>query len=278
MTAPSSGRERVGTDFLDVLTPVDFSSASWRPVGLAAWLASQFHARARVVHVDTDSPPRSREYGSLRIHAAPDGRPVEIEVVAAASAADGILGALGASAPSLLVTSTHGHTAIAESVLGSTAEQVLQRWDGPIVAAGPRYESIPELRRIVVCVEPTLPAPLRLITEVRAWASQLDLPVTVFAVTTDSLRSERIHNDERLADVARWVSPQGRPASVASFGSGSVPGSIIDFADAVPGTLIAIATHARPLPVRLMLGSVALAVCRRAKSPVLLRRLNAASG
>jgi nucleotide-binding universal stress UspA family protein len=275
MTTVSRQSGTLATCFAQVLTPVDFSPASWLPVSLAGRLAAQCGARHRVLHVDTASPWRGEAAGELRVEAAPGGRHVEVDVLAGCTPADGIIRVLGETAPSLLVMSTHGHTAVAESILGSTTEQVLHRWDGPIVALGPVYRDAPDLRRIVVGIEPSLPLPGQLLEDVRAWSAWLDLPVTVFGVTSDTLRPERVRDLEQLEKAAVAVSQPGRPAGVATFGSGSVPGNIVEFADAEPGTLIAVATHVRSLATRMVLGSVAMAVCRRSSSPVLLRRFDA---
>ena len=275
MTATTAEPQIVGSRFAQVLTPVDFSPLSWLPLSLARHLAKRFGANHHVLHVDTASPWRDENGGSLRIETAPGGQHVEVDVRAAASPADGIVSALDATSPALLVMATHGHTAAAEIVLGSTAEQVLSRWDGPIVATGPRFRAVDELRRLVVCVEPALPLPRQLLADAKAFAAALDLPVTVFGVTADSLPSEHAGQAERLNEAAAAVSRPAEPAGVATFGSGSVPGNIVDFADSTPGTLIAAAPHVRYLSTRLVMGSVALAVCRRSTSATLLRRFDA---
>lgn len=258
--------------FAQVLTPVDFSAASWRAVPLASALAQRFGTHHRVVHVDAASP-RHGEGASEFAVGSPPG--VEVDVLAATAPDVGIVRALSEHEPSLLVMSTHGHTAAAESAVGSVAEQVLHRWDGPAVVTGPNYEVRDELRRIVVCVEPAWLPPRQLLIDVRAWAAQLAIPVAIFTVTSGSLRFERATEEQRLAEVAHAVSPDWA-IGVTRSESGGVTGNIVEFADAVPGTLIALAHRDRSRAARLLLGSVASAVCRRSASAVLLRRYDAA--
>ena len=52
---------------------------------------------------------------------------------------------------------------------------------------------------------------------------------------------------------------------------------IVEYVDQVPGTLVAMATRARPARQHALLGSVATTVLRNAKSPVLLRRADVRS-
>jgi nucleotide-binding universal stress UspA family protein len=274
MTTRSLSRPALDVDIAQVVTPVDFTRLSWKPVGLAGALAERFGATHRLVHVETtsgwepdDSAPKARA------EASHDGINAEIELVAAATPAEGILRALADARPSLLVLATHAHTAAAETVLGSTAARVAKEWRGPTIVVGPHYQSVVPLQRILVCIDPVLALPKPLLADVRAWSAALDLPVAVLAVTSDSFPRERAHNERLLADAAALVSLPGREVTVLEAKSGSVPGNIVTFADAQPGTLIALATHAPRRASRLLLGSVTAAVCRRTESAVLTRRV-----
>jgi nucleotide-binding universal stress UspA family protein len=71
--------------------------------------------------------------------------------------------------------------------------------------------------------------------------------------------ADRFRDAGVLADVVLLRGP--RPAH-----------EIAAYAEAHPGSVLALATHARPLGARLLLGSVAMAVVRHTSSPVLLRR------
>lgn len=261
----------VDPGFVDVVTPVDFSAAGWRAIPLATSLAAQFAARHRVLHVDVAGPSHEKDASERQVGEPPK---VDVEVVAASTPAAGILAALREHRPSLLAMSTHGRSAAAQVALGSVAELVLHSWEGPSVLVGPNYEACGGLRRIVVCVEPAWPPPVQLIADARSWAALFAVPVAVFAVTSGTPRSERAAEAERLAEVADVVSSAGA-IGVNRAASGGVASNIIEFADAVPGTLIALAHRNRTRSSRLLLGSAASAVCRRTKSAVLLRRYDA---
>ena len=89
MTAPASIPSSTATRYAQVLVPLDFSTLAWRSVSAASVLARGFGVPYRLAHIDTSSPwlqTPSQDHLTLR---APDGSHAHVEVIAAASAADG---------------------------------------------------------------------------------------------------------------------------------------------------------------------------------------------
>ena len=270
--------EATTTCYEQVVVPVDFSPLSWRSLSLANSISSAFGIPRRLVHVDTSSPWLDEGASRLTLKATPSGEPVDIEVVAARTPESGILRVLDETPSSLLVISTHGHTAGAELALGSTAEQLLRNWSGPVYAVGPRYRPTARVpRRIVVCADPTVSPPTGLITDVRALADRFGVPVRLLTVSNYSAVTdiELIRDDQqRLNQLADVLEYGGLPASIVRVHGGRCAHEIVQYADQQPGTVVAMATHAHALPGRLVLGSVAMAVLRQTTSPVLLRSVS----
>ena len=276
MTTSQTAPTVMQTDFTRVLMPVDFSPLSWRVLTLAGRLSAVFDAPRNIVHIDTASPWRSEGASSLRGVTAPTGAHVEVEVVAARTPPEGIVRAAGDSESTLVVMSTHGHSGAAELALGSTAEALLRHWQGPLLLAGPSYTISPvPFRRIVLCVDPATEVPQRLIDVVKAWSTRFDLSVVVLTVQDQAPDADFeivLAHNERLEKVLDAVSSDERPAQIVRLTSGRPAHDIVKYVDASPGTVVAMATHARHAATRAVLGSTAMTVLRHSTSPVLMRR------
>lgn len=240
-------------------------------------MARAFGVPEKLVHVDTASPWADDGEHHVLARTAPSGESVEITVVTARTPADGILQVLGEDEQSLLVMSTHGHTAATELATGSTAEELLRRWRGPMLLAGPRHESSPvPFRRIVLCVDPNAPeASPSLAGDVAAWAHRFDVPIEVLSIVEPVPAShfeERIRQNERMELAAAAVATDDRIAKLVRLEAIWPGQAIARYVDAVEGTLVALPTHARRLPSRVVLGSTTFTVLRHVTSPVLVRR------
>lgn len=273
MTAPVRTTPVLSTAFAQVVAPVDFSSLSWTSVSAATAFARGLGIPCRVVHVDTSAPWLDRLPGDLTLHAAPNGQRVRVEVIEAATAADGIADLLASSEPSLLVMASHGHTAAATLALGSTAEDVLRRWSGPIVLTGPRYRvARPLVSRIVVALPPLAEVPVVLADDVRALADRFGVPVqvaTVMDVASISYdyglrRDQLLHLNDRAGKIG---------AEPVPLHGSRTAHELVSYADAQPGTVLAMVPRVKSTAAQLLLGSVSKAVLRHTVSPVLLRRV-----
>lgn len=277
MTAPIVTTAELATKFSQVVIPIDFSPLSWRVLTLATRLGRAFGVPRHFVHIDTSSPWLDEGMNRLFLRATPGGVSVGVDVIAARTVADGIVRALGDDEGSLLVMSSHGHTGATELAVGSTTEAVLRKWSGPMVLAGPNYQVSPvPFRRVVYCVDPesSMTSP-GLAGDVRAWAHTFDLPIEVLAAFSDPPTDfdALVTFNRRLDEAAEAVSTDEHPASVVRLEDARPGRNIANYADLVDGTLLALATHARPAAARAVLGSTAMAVLRHTASPMLVRRL-----
>jgi len=277
MTTPSRTLSDLTTRYAQVVVPVDFSPLSWRMVILATRMSKTFEAPRRFVHVDTASPWLDEGMSRLELRTTPSGGTASVDVIAARTVVDGIIRALGDDEASLLLMSSHGHTGVTELATGSTTTAVLRQWRGPLVLAGPNYKvSAVPFRRIVYCIDPTSSTNSpELAADVRAWAAAFDIPVEVLAVLSDPLTDYDtiVSLNRRLDEAADLVSTDQRPATIVRLEDARPGRNIATYADLVDGTLLAMATHARPAAARAVLGSTAMAVLRHATSPMLVRRL-----
>lgn len=274
MTQTAALPRKVRDTYSSVLLPVDFTSLGWRALPLADRLSNVLEIPLQMVHVDTASPWRADGSSELQLRAAPFGREVQVHVVADGDVGHGI-GEMAAKAKTLVVMATHAHTGAGEMVAGSSVEEVLHAVDGPIVTVGPRFRrASTELRRILACMDAGVVSD-DFIQDIASWSTDLGLPVELLTVTP-RVPAERFDDpggeESRLWRVADELTRFGVDVHPLVL-RGSRPGhEIVDFADQVPGTLIALTTHARAAGPRALLGSVGMKVVRRSQNPVLLRR------
>ncbi|HET6818668.1 MAG TPA: universal stress protein [Mycobacteriales bacterium] len=269
-------RSKVATSFAQVVLPVDFSPRSWRVLSLATRMAHAFGVPRHVLHVDTSSPWLDEGSHAMVVGNGPAGGRVKVDVVAARSAADGIVSLLDQE-QSLLVMSTRGHNVATELVTGSTADGVLHRWHGPMLLAGPRYQISPvPFRRVVLCLDPEFSGmPTALAEDVQALATAFDLPIEVLAIMDRGPEADYhsiLRQNLRLEEATEALSADERVVRLVRL-TGTHPGrDITQYVEAKTGTLVALTTHARPPLARVLFGSTAMAVIRHVTSPVLVRR------
>lgn len=276
MTISSVTRSKLATSYSQVVLPVDFSPRSWRVLALATRMSHAFGVPRHVLHVDTSSPWLDEGSHSLVVGNGPAGGRVKVDVVAARSAADGIV-TIEDQERSLLVMSTHGHSAAAELVTGSTADEVLRRWHGPLLLAGPRYQLSPiPFRRVVLCLDPEFSGmPAELAADVHSIAAAFDMPIEVLSIMDRGPEADFnsiLRQNLRLEEAAEALATDERVAKLIRL-TGTHPGrDIAQYVDAKHGTVVALTTHARPPMARVLFGSTALAVLRHVTSPMLVRR------
>lgn len=271
MTALTYPPADLSTCYAQVLIPVDFSALSWKSLPVATALARGFGVPHRVVHVDTSSPWLDLPPHKLTLNAAPNGKRIQVEVLAAPTAAEGIVQLLGDDESSLLVMSSHGHTAAAELALGSTTEDVLRHWQGPVVATGPHYQTgRPALTRIIVAVPPLGALPVALATDVRGWADRFGVPVQVVTVMdAASTGYDFEQGRERLLHLSNLAESIG--AEPIPLHGPRTARELVAYADMQPGTLLAMAPRVKSIAAQLVLGSVSKAVLRHTTNAVLFR-------
>jgi nucleotide-binding universal stress UspA family protein len=255
--------------------PGVFSPLSWRFRRVAVHVAHRLGAAVQPVHIDTASPWKDGESAPLRLRATPFGQRVDVLVSADGDPVDGILRVAASLPEPVIALSTHGHTGVGELAFGSVSEGVLRGTDEPVLAVGPMFdlERHEGVRRIVACVDMTAGGD-QIVPDALAWAQRLDVPLELLTVFPGRDRSYELVQP----DVASFEQFVSQLAEVDPRVSGLVlhgprtAREIVMHAGARRGTLLAMATHARPPVTRAVVGSTTAAVVRHTPTGLLLRR------
>jgi nucleotide-binding universal stress UspA family protein len=245
-------------------------SLSVRPVAAAA--ARAFGSQLDVIHVvGPDASP-------------PDLDEPDLRIVEAADTAAGLIDAVRATIPpALLCLSTHGRGPIGELVFGSIAAQLLRGLHHPLVMVGPELDVDPDpgrWSRMLVCLDGSATS-ATIVPVVRSWALELELELHLLHVAYplgDPLAGElRIPDEEEAATdqlivVADALRAEGIDTTWEVDEDTHAASGIVAKLRHRAFDLVALATHGRTGLSRLLAGSVATDVVRRAPAPVLLLR------
>jgi nucleotide-binding universal stress UspA family protein len=280
-----------------ILFPTDFSDAATTAFPQAAALADWHDADLHILNVLEDrskmegalpaslstlktwlgplpssmTPPRL-EALSLTQHQVEADAPVE-RILAYAEDQD----------IDLIVMSTHGRRGLSRALLGSVTEAVVRRAPCPVfvVRSGEPAPQQHAIRRILVPVDfsdASKEAVLHAREIAQTYGAEIDLLHVVEEVIYPSaygigdayFPTQNILKkvEDTLGDMAR--EEIGYEHVTISAVVGYAPLSIIDYAEKNESDLIVIATHGRAGFDRLLMGSVAERVFRRAPVPVLV--------
>jgi len=183
----------------------------------------------------------------------------------------------------LIALSTHGRSGAFRLVAGSVAEEVLRRADVPVLVTRPSTV-IQESRRIVVALdgsdrsEAILPDVERLARKLDAEVHVIRVVQLVIAAGMGEVPVALPPEDPMpyLKGVVRRLEAAGLKATAVALEGGAAD-AILRYVEEASASLLCMATHGRSGLTRLMLGSVAEEVLRKAPCPVLLRRSVAAA-
>jgi nucleotide-binding universal stress UspA family protein len=276
-----------------VLFPTDGSECAEQARHHAFYLADRFEAALHVIHVEEREPELSDvidvcEADVLADLHAPMGDTVVAEsrvrerTVAHPSVVDGILSYAAEHDTTLTVLGTHGRSGIRRLVLGSVAEEVVRRASHPIMTVGRGATPPKEMEggHLLVPIDFSDQQP-RLLAHARELARAYGMTLTLLhVVEMESLpdvygayadppepgvladRTETVL-DER----AQRLREHGVDVRVEVRDGYAAP-ETLDAAEKMDADLLAIATHGRSGIERMLMGSVAETVIRRAPCPV----------
>lgn len=223
----------------------------------------------------------SAQGGATVLHSVLDGRP---DLVVPRAARE-----LGAD---LLLVGTHGRTGLRWFFLGSVAERMIRSSEIDVLVARGDGPAPGGFRRILVATDFSPQADRALDRAMTLAAGDAVIDVVHFTgghpagELHDQLRSLGDHDPDEvlIADLAAagetLVSAHVRPGRVPRFSvvrQRAIPG-IVHRLEALPYDLVALGSHGRRGLERLVLGSVAETVARRAPCSVLITRGRDAPG
>jgi nucleotide-binding universal stress UspA family protein len=256
-------------------------------------LAHRFDADLHVVHVEERDVELSdvieiREADVLAdLHLPlPDDAPVPVSrvhehTVVHRSAADGLLNYAAEHDTPLIVLGTHGRRGVQRLVLGSVAEEVVRRAPGPVLTVGRGAPASPPTDGPLLVPVDFSDHQERLLTHARLLAQAYEVSIALLHVVNraDPPAAYETEQERPAPDVLRDRSTQALTEPAASLRDdgldvqvevrhGHPADEILTAADDLDAALLAIATHGRSGVERMLMGSVAETVIRRAPCPV----------
>ncbi len=285
--------------FKSLLVPLDESPGSAAALPLARAVARATQAKITLLRVVPDWQPGTPRPASIEASAYLDRIVPELvsagldvaAVVRGGEVAPTILAEAAAHGADLIVMATRGRAGLERAVLGSVSGQVLAETPVPLLLMRPGGHRVSAVRKLLVPVDGTPGGSLALGVAVglaHAAAASITLlrvavplPLWVYeptlGINTGPFLDPRWDEDARasaqayvdaLADRLRASGMDVEAQAVL----GTVPGAIAQVAEESGVDVVVMSTHAHTGPVRAVLGSVADAVVRTSRHPVLLVR------
>lgn len=259
-----------------MIVPVDGSEHSWQAADVAVALARCCNGRVDVVEVVFE--PREIDAAKLRLDGgigrlgASDVAIQPVVTLASEGVAAAVADLVESQPDAVLTMASHGRGRSA-ALLGSIAEDLLQRVFGPIVIVGPKATTSAFDGPIVVTVdgselsEAALPL-------AAAWGIELGAtPWVVGVVEVDTpVPADIGEAGYPLRLATRLAKDSSHPAQHEVLHSRHADHAIADFAESIDASLIVASTHGRTGFSRFVVGSTAAGIVRHARCPVLLLR------
>jgi nucleotide-binding universal stress UspA family protein len=178
----------------------------------------------------------------------------------------------------VIAISTHGRGGVVRLFAGSVAEAVLRKSEIPLLVTRPGTV-VHDWKRIVVALdgsqrgEAILPEAVRLARKLGAVLEVLQVAVPVVAATAGEAPVMLPPEDPMpyLREVVKRLVDQGVDARALAL-EGSISGEILRHLKESGASLLCMTTHGWSGLARMILGSVAEEVIRKAPCPVLLQR------
>ncbi len=306
--APSKEAAMIRT----VLVPLDGSPFGEQALPLALQIARRAQAAVQLIHVHQpvstpwsgsemaadltlEAEVRDQEKEHLRETAgrlAQQGTATVTAAVLDGPVADAIHEQALACGADLVVMATHGRGPLARFWLGSVADQLIRRLTVPLLLVPPQEgEPLPaEVRHVLVPLDGSEQAE-QILGPALDLAGLLVAAVTLLRVVeppavpdhhwgghaaggADPKLLQQLEADARgyLERVVIGLEGRAPPVTTRLVLNRRTADAILAEAGMRPGTLVALATHARAGVARLVLGSVADKVIRGAVAPVLVYR------
>jgi nucleotide-binding universal stress UspA family protein len=185
-----------------------------------------------------------------------------------------IVGQAREGAYDLIAMSTRGKSGLRRLMLGSVTEEVLRLATTPVLVAHPAPEgaSEPELRKIVVPLDGSHRSAsiLPFVSELaRAHGTKLAFVTVVSPTKKEDLPVEVV--SKNLFNDQKRLKEQGLEVEIAVL-YGDPAMEVLKFAENNKADLIALSTHGRTGLDRLRYGSVAEAILRKSRLPMLVIR------
>ena len=179
---------------------------------------------------------------------------------------------------SLIAMSARGRSVVSRWLLGSVTDRVLHTAASPLLvvrsSAGETSSEDAELSSLVVAADSSETSE-HVLPHVVALAREVPMAVVLVRVT-QAPREFEGHEDRvasrYLADLAARLREQGVATVDERVAHRDTAEALLTVAEETPGSLVAMASHGRAAPGRLLIGSVTDRVVHHASGPVLIVR------
>lgn len=259
-----------------IIAPVDGSLESWRGVEVAIDLGRRTGAQVHVLSVEFGAGDRALALDRLRPELAAldtHGVDVDIEVrIGVESVAQEIQAVVDTRPGSIVVMSTHGRGR-SSALVGSVADDVLQRTFGPILLVGPRVENTTLDGPVLITVDGSETSE-RAVPLGVSWAIELGLdPWIIHSIPPMDTGPRDVFESAYVANVAqRFRNMSGHEIDYDEVHGRHPATAVADYADRVDAAMIVASSHGRTGLDRLTMGSVVSGFVRHAHCPVLVIR------
>jgi nucleotide-binding universal stress UspA family protein len=258
-----------------MIVPVDGSDESWRAVDVAVALGRRCDASVEIVEVVFDQLDTVDAEDRMTSRSAEhDGSGVTVTtsvVLAPESVSEAVAELIEQRPESTVVMASHGRGRSA-ALLGSVAEELLQRIYGPILVVGPHVVTGDFSGPIIVTVDGS-DASESVLPLAAAWAIELGVePWIVEVAEADVVMSSDVADSAYPARLARRLTADSGHTVQFEVLHGRVHDEIAQFASARGASMIVASTHGRTGMSRFVIGSTAAAFVRHAPCPILLVR------
>jgi len=269
-----------------VLVPLDGTTLSEEILSPALRIVAGGPAPGRVALLRATSTRRGQPGHDAEVEAArayldeverrlrPDLERVEVEAhVQAGEPAKAVLELAQGLDVDLVAIATRGREGAERWLRGNVAEQVLGSCPVPVLAANPRAlaDGGDAFRRVLVPLDGSARAEA-VVPLAGALAKRLGAPLDLLHVLEDEIPWGDQHDPQaRVAPAAERLKELGVEARL-KVARGAPVDAVLEATEEDPMPLLVMATHGRTGLLRLAFGSVADAVIRRSRCPVVVRR------
>lgn len=255
-----------------IIVPLDDSVTSHHALATAVIVARTWTVPIQLVSVESPGIESSEAmFWMLRALEDVDAPALPPVVLESNDVAEALRSFVDEHAPALLCMSTHGRSAIGSVVVGSVTADVLAIAEAPVLLVGPHSVPAFDVRDIVLGVEPRSVGEVEVAAAVE-WARHAGARVHLVSVVTDAA-AVLVGEDEvraELADLAARCRAAGASTSWRVVDGANAAGALLEAANVAGAGLVVVGTRATRGLARLVLGSVAQDVLRRATCPVLV--------
>jgi nucleotide-binding universal stress UspA family protein len=269
--------------FTSVIVPVDLEDYGDRALHAARWLAAAGALPVELVTVSSPGMVESGDRWDLAQRArslSSSGVDCTTAVLHSDDPAGAIVEHLRERPGALLVMATHARGVVAETLFGSVSEQVLTDYSGPMVLLGPHFDpqpldTVPAVAPPLVAAVDEHPASEAVLDAAEWWtgtfAGAKPWVVEVLEpVSPGPAGGVEVVHAGRVRRLAAAMRDRGVPAQWEVLHGRHAASTILEFAGRMDAVVVALASERWTDPDHRHLLSVARAVTRASRHPVLV--------